>query len=469
MTTNAAGFYVSIMALVMGAVLFTLLAQGLTVEALVRRFGLHVPPLSDRVARIEGLLSAKQRTLEQIPDLQTGGLFPPRIAEGVRSRCEAGIEEMKADLDELRRDELDVEQERKLLYLRSFGEENTIYYSMFSRGHLTERTYRNLAHSIELQTEGIRHEGRLPEYTLHPPTGETIENVVYRVMDHIPGLGAWAESMRAERTARDYEIAWARSRGSLQVLEELAALGEAESARPEIVDDIRASYEYWRENARGRLDQNAEQFPEFVHSTQERLAERMVLHAEREAIEAKADAGIIPEGVAEVMLEEMAEELRELRASKAGKLAVDPEELLKKVPFFRDTPEEEFAIVASKLRRRTAPAGEVIVKQGASGSSLYLVARGVIRVSRQDGGVTRDMATLMAGDFFGEMALLHGTPRTATCRAVTPCALYELRRDHMDTVREACPRIQHGLEEADERRRAELRAPSDRGESDSGH
>ena len=450
-----------IVALVMGAVLFTLLAQGLSIEALVRRFGLHVPPLSDRVARLEGLLSAKQRTLEQVPELQTGGLFPPRIAEGVRSRCEASIEDMKADLAKLRREDLDVEQERKLLYLRSFGEENTIYYSMFSRGHLTERTYRNLVHSIELQTEGIRHEGRLPEYTLHPPTGERIENVVYRLMDHVPGLGGWAESMRAERTARDYEIAWARSRGSLQVLEELDTVGEAESARPEIVDDIRASYEYWRENARSRLDQNAEQFPEFVHSTQERLAERMVLHAEREAIEAKAHAGIIPHGVAEVMLQEMAGELRDLRASKVGKLAVDPEELLKKVPFFLDTPPEEFGIVVSKLRRRTAPAGEVIVRQGTSGSSLYLVARGVVRVSRQDGGLRRDMATLMAGDFFGEMALLHGSPRTATCRAVTPCALYELRRDDMDAVREACPGIQRALEEADKRRRMELRTPSE--------
>ena len=285
--------------------------------------------------------------------------------------------------------------------------------------------------------------------------------MVYRLMDHVPGLGGWAESMRAERTARDYEIAWARSRGSLQVLEELDTVGEAESARPEIVDDIRASYEYWRENARSRLDQNAEQFPEFVHSTQERLAERMVLHAEREAIEAKAHAGIIPHGVAEVMLQEMAGELRDLRASKVGKLAVDPEELLKKVPFFLDTPPEEFGIVVSKLRRRTAPAGEVIVRQGTSGSSLYLVARGVVRVSRQDGGLRRDMATLMAGDFFGEMALLHGSPRTATCRAVTPCALYELRRDDMDAVREACPGIQRALEEADKRRRMELRTPSE--------
>jgi hypothetical protein len=70
----------------MGAVLFTMLVQGLTVEKLVRYLGLDVPPLSDRVARIEGLLSAKQRTLEQIPELQAGGLFSPRIADAVRAR-----------------------------------------------------------------------------------------------------------------------------------------------------------------------------------------------------------------------------------------------------------------------------------------------------------------------------------------------------------------------------------------------
>ena len=42
--------------------------------------------------------------------------------------------------------------------------------------------------------------------------------------------------------------------------------------------------------------------------------------------------------------------------------------------------------------------------------------------------VKKDLATLMAGDFFGETTLLHGGMRTANCRAVTPCALYELRR-----------------------------------------
>ena len=446
-----------IVALVMGAVLFSLLAQGLTIEFLVRRFKLHVPPLSDRLARLEGLLSAKQRTLERIPELETGGLFSRRISKQLRAQCEAKIEAMKNELEELRGGYLDIEQERRLLYLRSFGEENTLYFQMFIHGHLAERTYRSLVHSIDLQTEGMRHQGTLPEYTLYPPTGERMESTVHRLLALTPGCRRWAERLRAERTARDYEIAWARSQVTLQALLEMDKLAEAESTRPEVVSELRATYGYWKEQARDRLDESAAQFPEFVSSAQERLAKRMVLHAEHEAIEEKARAGMIPDGVAGAMLEDLTAELRGIRASQPGKLTVGPEELLKNVPFFTDMPEDEFSVVAAKLRRRTAPAGEIIVRQGGSDSSLFLVARGVIRVSRQDGGASRDLATLIAGEFFGEMALLHGTRRTATCRAMTPCALYELRREDIDLVRSVCPEIQRALEEADRQRRANLR------------
>ena len=446
-----------IVAVVMGAVLFSLLAQGLTIEALVRKFRLHVPPLSDQLARLEGLVSAKQRTLERIPELETGGLFSPLISQQLRTQCEAKIKAMKSELEELRGGGLDSEQARRLLYLRSFGAENVLYYQMFCRGHLTERTYRSLVHSIELQTEGIRHQGRLPEHTLYPPTGERLESTLHRILDRVPGWGRWAERLRTERTARDYEIAWARSQVSFQVTLELDELAQGESTPPEVLAELRATYGYWREQARNRIDQSAEQFPEFVSSAQERLASRMVLHAEREAIEEKARAGLIPEGVAEGMLEDLAAELKEIRASQPEKLTVGAGELLKNVPFFADMPESEFSVVAAKLRRRTVPAGEIIVRQGGSGDSLFIVARGVIRVSRQVGGARRDLATLIAGEFFGEMALLHGTPRSATCRAMTPCALYELRGDDMDVVRGVCPEMQRALEEADRKRRAEHR------------
>jgi CRP-like cAMP-binding protein len=78
-------------------------------------------------------------------------------------------------------------------------------------------------------------------------------------------------------------------------------------------------------------------------------------------------------------------------------------------------------------------------------------------VTREEQGASTNVATLMAGDFFGEMALLHGVTRTATCRAVTPCALYELARTDMDAVVETCPGIAEALLTADRTRRDELR------------
>ena len=80
----------------------------------------------------------------------------------------------------------------------------------------------------------------------------------------------------------------------------------------------------------------------------------------------------------------------------------------------------------------------------------------MVRVSREEEGVSRDLATLMAGDFFGEMALLHSEPRTATVLAMTPCSLYELHRRDLEIAMETFPNIRRALEEADRDRKARL-------------
>jgi len=50
------------------------------------------------------------------------------------------------------------------------------------------------------------------------------------------------------------------------------------------------------------------------------------------------------------------------------------------------------------------------------------------------------------------MALLHATPRTASCRSATPSVLYELRRSDFDEVRSICPSLQLAMEKADQER-----------------
>jgi CRP-like cAMP-binding protein len=155
------------------------------------------------------------------------------------------------------------------------------------------------------------------------------------------------------------------------------------------------------------------------------------------------------------MIGEMAGELRGLRGGDRSRLRTDPSELLRKVPFFQAIPREEFDRLTGKMIPHTVPDGEVIIREGHAGDSLFLISRGVIRVSRAVEGKEQDIGTMMPGDFFGEMALLHHQPRSATCRAVTPAALYELRRADFEEASASCPSIYAALQEADRKRSGE--------------
>ncbi|MEW6042421.1 MAG: cyclic nucleotide-binding domain-containing protein, partial [Elusimicrobiota bacterium] len=138
------------------------------------------------------------------------------------------------------------------------------------------------------------------------------------------------------------------------------------------------------------------------------------------------------------------------------KLIIEPTELLKKVPFFKDIPENEFKASASCMKQRLFSEGEFIIYQGEAGNSLFLIARGVVRVSREENGTKRDLATLFAGDFFGEMALLHNEPRSASIQAITSCTLYELSRYDLNRFVDFHPRIREALKEADQKRRSSI-------------
>lgn len=68
--------------------------------------------------------------------------------------------------------------------------------------------------------------------------------------------------------------------------------------------------------------------------------------------------------------------------------------------------------------------GAPIVKQGEPGDSFFVVLEGEAKVSING----KKVATLYPGDFFGEISLLDGGPRTATVTSQTPMALLELSR-----------------------------------------
>ena len=86
---------------------------------------------------------------------------------------------------------------------------------------------------------------------------------------------------------------------------------------------------------------------------------------------------------------------------------------------FSDLSHEAFIELVERCPLRRFDAGERIIQQGEPGDSFYVICEGRASVLREDDGLAHPVAALEAGEFFGEVALLSGGPRTASVYALT--------------------------------------------------
>src|SRR5215211_748479 len=96
--------------------------------------------------------------------------------------------------------------------------------------------------------------------------------------------------------------------------------------------------------------------------------------------------------------------------------------LVASVPFFQNVPAAQIAEIAASLRPQVAVPGETIVREGEPADCMYFIISGEVEVRLPHGAVH-----LRAGDFFGEIALLTESLRTASVVAVNTCQLLVLR------------------------------------------
>jgi CRP/FNR family cyclic AMP-dependent transcriptional regulator len=113
--------------------------------------------------------------------------------------------------------------------------------------------------------------------------------------------------------------------------------------------------------------------------------------------------------------------------------------LLKKISLFQDLDEKEIKQVVKLTVPKTFPAGSVIIQEGESGDSMYILCQGEVEITKRLGLVLdeetpneRIIIRLKAEErvCFGEMSLLEDEPRSATVTALTDCFLMEMGREN---------------------------------------
>jgi CRP-like cAMP-binding protein len=90
---------------------------------------------------------------------------------------------------------------------------------------------------------------------------------------------------------------------------------------------------------------------------------------------------------------------------------------------------------------RSVDPGETVFEEGDSGDQMFIIQEGQVRVTKKIGGREHTYAVLGKGDFFGEMAIVTNTKRTATVKAATHCKLLCFNREGFLSMINKNPKI----------------------------
>ena len=126
----------------------------------------------------------------------------------------------------------------------------------------------------------------------------------------------------------------------------------------------------------------------------------------------------------------------------ASLILTKKEQKLPYIPLLSALEPEDFQDLVASLARLPVQEDEVIIKQGVTGDAMYIVAEGSVVVSHvSDAGERRDLAKLGPGAFFGEMALVSSTLRTAEVRAINNTVLHKANKADLEQLVQRAPGI----------------------------
>ncbi len=126
---------------------------------------------------------------------------------------------------------------------------------------------------------------------------------------------------------------------------------------------------------------------------------------------------------------------------------------LNRIHLFHGLDDEQIAVVVGKLDEKTYSAGQVVFKEREPADRFFLIYRGKISITRMRKGHEQQLATFVAGDYFGEEALITHHPRSATVSATEETLLLVLSRADFNILLKQVPQLKPNVAVAIDSRR----------------
>ena len=419
-----------------GVVMLTILVSGTTTGWLLRKLGLTAVGPAEALASARAEDLALETVLERVTEVQADPARSAMPWQTVRANLSRRRDRSRQTL----RHAVDAyesagpDERRAALWHRALRLEREHYRHAFEHRVLGATALERLDHEIDL------HLDRVEVGELEPPTSRLREEPWLAWIDgSLRRLGFGFGRRAFRRQAIRYDASRAVASAADRVL---SMIQDVRDDEPEEAVRIMETYQSYRREAKLEREELRVHLPEVAAAIEERMTTRLALELEQSVCSEMLKAGSMPEAAAAKTLGAVKTQMKRLHYSVPHVRLPETAELCRGSALFAGLDEEEISDLAAMTVEQAMPAGEWLFHQGASGDSMYIIARGMVDVLDESSGEEVAIAALGSGELLGEMALLSGEPRGAGARAATPVTVGRISRKDFRKLMDTRPAVQ---------------------------
>ncbi|MCP5432274.1 MAG: cation:proton antiporter [Alphaproteobacteria bacterium] len=404
----------------------TLFIMAPTLNPLIRALKLNRLTRRDMMVRDRVIALARQRVHERVTrvagELRLAHLVPSAPAEPARATSD----------EETLRKEL-----RQVALLTLADRESELYLDYFERGFVNGRisdilrTHASRLKDVARERPRRGYRAAAERFCAFPMS--------FRIALWLHRRTGWSSPLKDEIRER-FELILVLSR-VLRDLQAYNAASVSELVGETVAGEFAKELSHRQEQASLALEALDLQYPAYAESLRVRYVERIGLVLEEGEYRTQLAQSIISGEIFEELEETLSRRLRALDRRPPLDLGLRLSEMISRVPLFERADEETLARIVRLCRPELALPGERIIRRGERGDSMYFITAGVVEVA-----VPQSAVRLEAGQFFGELALLNDTPRTADVTAVGYANLLVLSRTDFRRLLRSNPALRAQIE-----------------------
>lgn len=406
--------------LVTAFVLFTLFVNGLTLRPIIRRLGLDrlgpVDVFLRKRAIAHGLGMVGRRLDETVKQFDIDPAARDRLSEAYGKRLR------EAETVDATDTAFSDEERLRASLVMAARHEQALLFQFYQERIVSGRIVRNLLASAYHLEDRAKSEGHAGYATA------AREQLAFRLPFRLAmqvqrrlgwqvwlsrGLADRLESLIVGRAIVNQQLLFAAERIPAMLGQPAGdALAQVLQARLDAI-----------ESALTALDL---QYGEFSRTMQTRYLERAALRIESAECRRLFDESVIGQEVLDELRRDLDARWRIADRRPPMDLRLDPKQLLARVPLFQNLDAKELEEIKDLLGSRFVVPGDRIIHKGEKGREMFFLVSGAVEVAMSD-----RVIRLGSGDFFGEVALIAQTPRTADVTALGYCELLVLAAEDL--------------------------------------